>query len=120
MSNAEFYERLYAADEFPTTSQPAPGRFVEAFEALDAYDHILVLTLSRKFSGTYDSAVSAAGMVDRPVEVLDTQERRDGVGFDPAGGASRAWTRAGISRTCARRAETAIGRAEPPLRRGHA
>ena len=45
MSNAEFYDRLYAADEFPSTSQPAPGTFVEAFEALEAYDHILVLTL---------------------------------------------------------------------------
>ncbi len=81
MSNEEFYERLIAADEFPTTSQPAPGVFVEAFEALEAYDHILVLTLSRKLSGTYDSAVSAAGMLDRPVEVLDTKSAEMGSGL---------------------------------------
>jgi DegV family protein with EDD domain len=81
MSNAEFYDRLYATDEFPTTSQPAPGAFVEAFEALEAYDHVLVLTLSRKFSGTYDSAVSAAGIVDRPVEVLDTRSAEMGSGL---------------------------------------
>ena len=81
MSNEEFYERLIAADEFPTTSQPAPGVFVEAFEVLGAYDHILVLTLSRKFSGTYDSAVSAAGMMDRPVEVLDTRSAEMGSGL---------------------------------------
>ena len=81
MSNAEFYDRLYAADEFPTTSQPAPGAFVEAFEALEAYDHVLVLTLSGKVSGTYDSAVSAAGMVDRPVEVLDTRSAEMGSGL---------------------------------------
>jgi DegV family protein with EDD domain len=81
MSNAEFYDRLYAADEFPTTSQPGPGTFVEAFEALEAYDHILVLTLSSKFSGTYDSAVSAAGMVERPVEVLDTRSAEMGSGL---------------------------------------
>jgi DegV family protein with EDD domain len=81
MSNAEFYDRLYAADEFPTTSQPAPGAFAEAFEALEAYDHILVLTLSRKFSGTYDSAVSAAGTVDRPVEVIDTRSAEMGSGL---------------------------------------
>ena len=81
MSNVEFYDRLYAADEFPTTSQPAPGAFVEAFEALDAYDHLLVLTLSRKLSGTYDSAVTAAGMVDRPVEVLDTRSAEMGAGL---------------------------------------
>jgi DegV family protein with EDD domain len=81
MSNAEFYDRLYAADEFPSTSQPAPGAFAEAFEALEAYDHILVLTLSRKFSGTYDSAVSAAGTVDRPVEVIDTRSAEMGSGL---------------------------------------
>ena len=81
MSNAEFYERLYAADEFPTTSQPAPADFVEAFEALEAYDQILVLTLSAKFSGTYDSAVSAAGMVDKPVEVIDTRSAEMGSGL---------------------------------------
>jgi len=81
MSNEDFYERLIAAEEFPTTSQPAPGVFVEAFEALEAYDHILVLTLSRKFSGTHDSAVSAAGMVDRPVEVLDTKSAEMGSGL---------------------------------------
>ena len=81
MSNAEFYDRLYAADEFPSTSQPAPGTFVEAFEALEAYDHILVLALSSKLSGTCDSAVSAAGIVERPVEVLDTRSAEMGSGL---------------------------------------
>lgn len=81
LSNEEFYERLIVADEFPTTSQPAPGVFVQAYEALDAYDDILVLTLSRKFSGTYDSAVVAAGMVEGPVEVLDTKSAEMGSGL---------------------------------------
>jgi len=82
MSNEEFYERLMIADAFPTTSQPSPGAFVEAYEALDAYDNILVLTLSRKVSGTYDSAVSAAQMVDGPaVEVLDTRSAEMGSGL---------------------------------------
>ncbi len=81
MSNAEFYERLRDSDVFPTTSQPPAGAFVEAYEALDAYDDILVLTLSRKLSGTYDSAVAAAGMVERPVEVLDTRSAEMGSGL---------------------------------------
>jgi DegV family protein with EDD domain len=81
ISNAEFYDRLFAADAFPTTSQPAPGAFVDTFEALEAYDHILVLTLSKKFSGTYESAVSAARMVDRSVEVLDTRSAEMGSGL---------------------------------------
>lgn len=81
MSNAEFYERLRASEEFPTTSQPPAGVFVEAYEALDAYDDILVLTISGSLSGTYDSAVAAAGMVDRPVEVLDTRSAEMGSGL---------------------------------------
>lgn len=81
MSNEEFYERLRAAEEFPTTSQPPAGAFVEAYESLEAYDDVLVLTLSRELSGTYDSAVAAAEMVDRPVEVRDTRSAEMGSGL---------------------------------------
>jgi DegV family protein with EDD domain len=81
LSNAQFYEKLENSPVFPTTSQPAAGAFVEAYESLGAYDNILVLTLSRKFSGTYDSAVSAAGMVDRPIEVMDTRSAEMGSGL---------------------------------------
>jgi DegV family protein with EDD domain len=81
MSNEDFYERLISTDEFPTTSQPATGAFVETYEALDAYDDILVLTISRKVSGTYDSAVAAAKLVERPVEVIDTKSAEMGSGL---------------------------------------
>ncbi|HET9927955.1 MAG TPA: DegV family protein, partial [Rubrobacter sp.] len=81
MTNEEFYARLRDSDVFPTTAQPSPGAFVEAYTALSDYDDILVLTLSSKFSGTYDSAVSAAGMVERPVEVLDTRSAEMGSGL---------------------------------------
>ena len=81
MSNEEFYERLRDSDVFPTTSQPPAGAFVEAYESLSAYDDLLVLTVSRKLSGTYGSAEQAAGMVDRPVEVLDTGSAEMGSGL---------------------------------------
>jgi DegV family protein with EDD domain len=81
MSSEEFYERLQSTDVFPTTSQPPAGAFVEAYEALSAYDDVLVLTLSKRLSGTYDSAVAAAEMVDRPVEVLDTRSAEMGSGL---------------------------------------
>jgi DegV family protein with EDD domain len=81
MTNEEFYERLRDSDLFPTTAQPSPGAFVEAYEALSDYDDILVLTLSSKFSGTYDSALQAAGMVDRPVHVLDSKSAEMGSGL---------------------------------------
>jgi DegV family protein with EDD domain len=81
LSNAQFYEKLEASSSFPTTSQPPVGAFVEAYESLGAYDDILVLTLSRKFSGTHDSAVAAAEMVDRSVEVVDTKSAEMGSGL---------------------------------------
>ncbi|MDQ3793666.1 MAG: DegV family protein [Actinomycetota bacterium] len=109
MSTEEFYERLIVADDFPTTSQPAPGVFVEAYEALEAYDNILVLTLSRKFSGTYDAAVSAAGMVERPVEVLDTKSAEMGSGLILRE-ALREIDEGGEFKAVRRAAEIAIGR----------
>jgi DegV family protein with EDD domain len=81
LSNEEFYEKLQEADEFPTTSQPPAGAFVEAYESLAAYDDILVLTISLGLSGTYDSAVAAADMVDGRVEVLDTRSAEMGSGL---------------------------------------
>ena len=81
LTEADFYEMLEKSSVFPTTSQPPIGAFVEAYEALPAYDDVLVLTLSRKLSGTYDSAVSAAGMVDRSVEVVDTKSVEIGSGL---------------------------------------
>jgi DegV family protein with EDD domain len=109
MSNEEFYERLLASDEFPTTSQPAAGTFVEAYEALEAYDDILVLTLSRIFSGTYDSAVTAAGMVERSVEVLDTRSAEMGSGLILRD-ALRVVDEGGEFKDVRRTAEVAIGR----------
>ena len=81
ISNAEFYEKLRNSPDFPTTSQPPAGAFVEAYESLHAYDDILVLTLSSRLSGTYGSAVTAAGMVERPVEVMDTKSAEMGSGL---------------------------------------
>jgi DegV family protein with EDD domain len=109
MSNAEFYERLRDSDVFPTTSQPPAGAFVEAYESLEAYDDILVLTLSKKFSGTYDSAVAAAGMVQRPVEVLDTKSAEMGSGLILRE-ALRSIDEGGESKDVRREAEAAIRR----------
>ncbi len=81
LTNAEFYEKLRKSPVFPTTSQPPVGAFVEAYESLHAYDNVLVLTISSKLSGTYGSAITAAGMVEQPVEVLDTKSAEMGSGL---------------------------------------
>lgn len=81
MTTEEFYEKLKSSTVHPTTSQPSPGSFMEAYESLGAYDHILVITLSSKLSGTYNSAIAAADMVNRPVEVLDSRSAEMGSGL---------------------------------------
>ena len=56
-----FYEKLVENDVLPTTSQATPAAFAEVFEeAKQAGDSVVVLTLSSKLSGTYQSAVIAA------------------------------------------------------------
>jgi DegV family protein with EDD domain len=56
---AEFYERLRAAPETPSTSQPTPGDFLAAYEELAGYERILSLHIAGKLSGTLESARTA-------------------------------------------------------------
>lgn len=81
LSEEEFYRKLGESKIYPTTAQPSAGEFLETYESLSAYDDVLVLTTSAKISGTHNSAVSAADMVDRPVEVLDTRSAEIGSGL---------------------------------------
>ena len=56
-----FYEKLIETDVLPTTSQATPGAFQKVFEEISkAGDEAIVITLSSKLSGTYQSANIAA------------------------------------------------------------
>ena len=62
----EFYHRLIHGDVWPTTTQPPPGDFVNVYNRLaKETDEILVVTLSSKISGTYQSALNAKGLVPK-------------------------------------------------------
>ena len=55
-----FYEMLKTCQKTPTTSQLRPIDFENAFrKASEEYDEILVITMSAKLSGTYQSAAFA-------------------------------------------------------------
>ena len=71
----EFYRRLPAATTHPTTSQPSPGRFAEAYTALLAdHEAVVSIHISQKLSGTYESARQAANMTDpKRVRVVDSE-----------------------------------------------
>ncbi|TMD04513.1 MAG: DegV family protein [Chloroflexi bacterium] len=71
----EFYLKLAGASGFPSTSQPSPGRFAEAYKALlQDYDEVVSLHISAKLSGTYAAAVQGAQLVDRErIRVVDSE-----------------------------------------------
>lgn len=71
-----FYDRLAASKTLPTTSQPTPGDFLACYEELRAagFARIWSLHLTAKLSGTYESAVRAAGELGGDVvRVVDTE-----------------------------------------------
>jgi DegV family protein with EDD domain len=69
-----FYEKLVKAERLPTTSQPSPDDFLEHFkEGKAAGDSIIVLVISAKLSGTYQSAMIAKEMVDyEDIHIIDS------------------------------------------------
>ena len=73
ITNKEFYEKLIESDELPTTSQIMPHAFAEAYkEALDEGYDVVVITVSSKLSGTYQSACIAKEEVGGNVYVVDS------------------------------------------------
>lgn len=61
ITRREFYEKLIETDVMPATSQATPAVFEEVFsEVAKAGESAVVLTLSSKLSGTYQSACIAA------------------------------------------------------------
>lgn len=71
---AEFYRRLPGATTHPTTSQPSPGQFAEAYTALLAgHDEVVSIHISEKLSGTYASARQGADMTaPTRIHVIDS------------------------------------------------
>lgn len=62
------YEKIKKAYEMkietrPTTSQPSPGEYYEAFKTqLDKFENVLCLTVSSELSGSFNSALQAREM----------------------------------------------------------
>ena len=74
LTHERFYELLVESDELPTTGQVNPYAFGEAIRKVRrAGDEAVVITLSSKLSGTYESAVAAASEFDGGVFVVDSK-----------------------------------------------
>ncbi|HOT91808.1 MAG TPA: DegV family protein [Anaerolineae bacterium] len=78
-----FYERLVADPTYPTTSQPTPQDFLNAYEnaARQGAKEIVVITISRAMSGTYESAQLAAPIIGIPVHLADSRANSMSLGW---------------------------------------
>ncbi len=75
ISTDEFYRRLSQENIFPTTTQPSPAAFADVYDKLaQETDEILVIVISSKLSGTYQSATNAKDMYQGKcrIEIIDS------------------------------------------------
>lgn len=74
LSPTEFYEKLIEGNELPTTSQVSPYAFEEAIsKAIEAGETPIVITVTSKLSGTYNSARIASLQFDEKVYLVDSE-----------------------------------------------
>lgn len=72
IDHQRFYQKLVETDTLPMTSQATPIAFAEEYEkAKEANEAAIVITISSKLSGTYQSAMIAAEDYDN-VYVVDS------------------------------------------------
>lgn len=76
-----FYQKLIETDATPSTSQASPAAFAEQYDQAAAADEeVVVITISSKLSGTYQSAmIAAAG--HSSVYVVDSENASVGCGI---------------------------------------
>lgn len=81
ITHKEFYEKLVESDVLPSTSQATPAAFEKVFaQVAQAGDSAVVLTISSKLSGTYQSAVIAAEGYEN-IRIVDTGTVAIGAGI---------------------------------------
>ncbi|MTI65280.1 MAG: DegV family protein [Firmicutes bacterium] len=71
----DFYNKLKTSESFPKTSQPSVGAFRKVFErAIKNDKEIIVILISSKLSGTYNSAKLASTMVnEKKISIIDSK-----------------------------------------------
>src|SRR4030043_105579 len=84
ISSEDFYRRLVNQPKLPSTTQPTPNDFAEVYRKLaQETDEILVIVVSSKLSGTYQSAMQAKEYVKDKcrIEVVDSMTVAMGEGL---------------------------------------
>ncbi|UQZ87261.1 DegV domain-containing protein [Paenibacillus konkukensis] len=85
MGPEAFFEKLAASASLPTTSQPSPVEFVEAYKRAGASGaSVISIHLSSRMSGTYQSALLAKSMLEEDgcdLSVVDSRTASYGIGM---------------------------------------
>ena len=79
-----FYQKIKDKKELPRSAAPSPNDFYNAFKRVDANKPILMLSLSKGLSSTYENAVTGKNMLleespDRTIEVINTKTASCGI-----------------------------------------
>ncbi|KID41166.1 DegV family protein [Fructilactobacillus fructivorans] len=84
ITRQEFSDHLANDKEFPKTSQPSLGQFIEAYEKIQKEDpdaSIISIHLTKVLSGTVETARTAAKQVGGEIAVLDSDSTDSGLTF---------------------------------------
>jgi len=83
ITTKDFYKKLKSAEDLPTTTQPTPKDFIETYTPLlKDYDSILSIHISKKMSGTVNSAeLAKQQMPDANIEIFDSELVHMPLGF---------------------------------------
>lgn len=84
ITSQDFYRRLVNEPKLPSTTQPTPNDFAEVYQKLaQETDEILVIVVSSKLSGTYQSATQAKELVKGKcrIEIIDSLQVAMGMGL---------------------------------------
>jgi DegV family protein with EDD domain len=86
LTAASFYQKVETHNRIPTTSQPSLGQFQVAYRPLQEdfdTEAILSIHITGHLSGTYESAVVAAGQMpeEPPITTFDSLSGSMGLGF---------------------------------------
>lgn len=65
------YQIIEEAKSYPKTSAPSPGEYLKAYkEGVEEFEKLLVITVSSKLSGTYNSAFQAKTLTNDPSKIF--------------------------------------------------
>lgn len=73
-----FYKKIRETKELPRSSAPSPNDFYEAYKNVDPEKPIIMLSLTKGLSSTYENAIAGKNMIleeesNRKIEVINTK-----------------------------------------------